>query len=78
MPLNNITITGQLGPGVTTTSKPFSDVVRLDFQLERAVLFIHYRNPGETFVQVQSYELANIATVTYTIASGAATVVAST
>lgn len=76
--MNNITITGQLGPGVTTTSKVFDDVAQLNFRSDDEVLDIHYRDSGNTTIKIASYQLSNIATVTYTIASGSATVVAST
>lgn len=74
--LNTITVTGKDGPGLSLTAQVFSDVVRLDFDYGVQVLFIHYKVNND--VKIAEIDLSSIATVTYTISLGSATITVST
>ncbi len=68
----SITVTGQLGPGFTITSKTFRNVSSINFDIGKSVLTIGYDNVFAEF------DLYTIATVTYTISSHVGTVTVST
>lgn len=72
---DKITITGTLGPDIDTTSLVFNNVQRLLFDVARQVLSITYLD-GNT-EKTADFDLYLVATVTYTIATHVATVVAS-
>jgi hypothetical protein len=76
MAVDNITVTGTLGAGVATTSLLFENVVSLLFDIRRQVLSIVYTD-GNTDKTVD-FDLYLVATVTYSVATHVATVVAST
>lgn len=69
---NNVTVTGKLGPGFTATSQVFSNVTNLSYDFSAQTLRIAQGSVITTF------DLYGIATVTYSVASHIATVVAST
>lgn len=73
---NKITVTGTLGPALAVTSLVFNNVQALDFKLVKGILEITYEDPiGNT--RITNFDLTLVTTVTYTISSGIATVVAS-
>lgn len=72
---DKITVTGTLGADVDTTSLVFNNVKRLLFDVDRQVLSITYLN-GNTD-KTADFDLFLVATVTYSIATHVATVVAS-
>jgi len=65
---DTLTATGVTGPGVALTTTVFNYVTDLDFQIARGVLKVTHQK-GITDV-----ELSTITTITYTIATGVATV----
>lgn len=74
---DNITVTGQTGPGLTVTSLVFNNIRELNFQIARSVLEIVYDDPvGNT--KTTHFDLYTIVTVTYTISTHVATVTVST
>jgi len=77
MALNNLTITGKIGPGTTITSLLFSNVQVIDFDFVKQVITVTYLTAGGD-KKIQTFDLAVEATVTYTIASGVATITIST
>lgn len=72
MAVNNITVTGKIGPGLTDTSQLFNDITKVTFDIAEQVLIIAQGSVITTF------DLNGIATVTYSITSHIATLVAST
>lgn len=75
MAVNNVTVTGKTGPGLTETSKLYNNVTRVNIDLLKQVVQISYDYPN---VKIEEFDLAQIATVTYTIASQIATIAFST
>ena len=73
MSSGNLTITGITGPGESVTSKVISDVKSIEFNIAKNVIKVTY---GDNY-DIIYFEYANIATVTYTIASGVATIAVS-
>lgn len=71
---NNITVTGKTGPGITETSKVYSDVnwFKVDYTVN--VITINY---GLVNAKTAEVDLYGIATFTYTISSHSATVAVS-
>lgn len=76
MATNKVTYTGTIGPGNTVTSLVFNDVVDLRFNFIEQTVTISYTTAGA--MKVVTLSLSNEATVTYTIATGIATVAIST
>lgn len=72
---DKITITGTLGPDIDVTSLIFNNVTELNFLIDRQVLEIKYN--VQNTIKTVHFDLYTIATVTYTISSHVATVVAS-
>lgn len=75
---NNLTITGKVGPGTTVTSLIFTNVDEINFHLTDKVLEVKYFTDGSNNLEIQHFDLAVEATVTYTISAGVATIVIST
>lgn len=73
--LAKITVTGKTGPGLTETSQVYNNVTKLTFDYIVGILFIEYGYPNVVRAEV---DLFDIATLSYTIGTHAATVVAST
>jgi len=73
--LGKITVTGKEGPGLTETAQVYNNVTDLEFNYITMILFISYDYPNVKRAEVDLYD---IATLTYTIANHAATIVAST
>ena len=73
--LGKITVTGKEGPGLTETAQVYNNVTKLTYDYLVMILFIEYDYPNVKRAEVDLYD---IATMTYTIANHAATVVAST
>jgi hypothetical protein len=71
---SKITVTGTLGPAKTVTAKIFNDVTAIEFMIARGILRVYYAIPTVVFVD---FDLSLVATVTYTIATGNATVTVS-
>lgn len=70
---SQITVTLDLGPDIANTAKVYSNVVDVDFQLDRKVLAIRQSDPNK----ITEFDFANAATVTYTISGGNSTIVVS-
>lgn len=77
MAVNNVTITGKLGPGITTTALVLNNVRSITFDYDENTLTVSYVDASGA-PKIQSWDLYGIATVTYSITSHIATVVAST
>ena len=60
------TVTGKTGPDQALTAAVLASVKGIDFQFDRNVVGIRYGDPEKTIY----VELANIATVTFTIVTG--------
>lgn len=73
--LGTATITGKEGPGITETAQVYHNVTKLTFDYIVGILFIEYGYPNVVRAEV---DLFDIATLSYTIGTHAATVVAST
>lgn len=73
---NNITVTSTTGPGLSLTSQLFNNVTNLNFDYLAGVLTITWNDPLQGSKKT-AVSLSSITTVTYTISSGIATVVAS-
>lgn len=65
-----VTITSTTGPGQTVTAQVFTDVVDVEVDFVKNTLAITRSGAGSTIY----YDYSAIATVTWTIASGAATI----
>lgn len=61
-----LTYTGSLGPGEAVTSKVFSDVTDLDFDLAGEVLTVTYGTPSKK----QALSLHATTAVAFTISAG--------
>lgn len=57
------------GPGKAVATNTINDVLSLDFDIAAGVLFVKHGNG-----KIQDFDLSLIATVTYSIASGVATI----
>jgi hypothetical protein len=60
------TVTAKTGPDQALTATVLSDVKGIDYQFDREVVGIRYGSPEKTVY----IELANIATVTFTLVTG--------
>lgn len=69
---DNITVTAKTGPAVTATSRVFTGVKKVEFDLEKQVLHV-----TDSDNRVWDYDLYGSTTVTYTVASHIATVAVS-
>ena len=74
----NTTITGQIGPGQTITSQLFPNTSSIKFDITANVIEVRWTPAGKATGQIAYIEYSNIATVTYTISAGVATITVST
>lgn len=75
---SQVTFTGQLGAGVTVTSKVFTNIIRLDLDIARGVAGIYQQMSATEPPAVTWVSISASATLTDTIASGNHTIVIST
>lgn len=67
-----VTITGKIGPGLTATSLELDGVTSIDFQIANNTIAISQND------KVPTFDLDDIATVTYTISGVTTTITIST
>lgn len=70
----NATVTGINGPGVALTSQSFPNVSTISFNIASNTIMIDWTPTGKNTTQRSFIQYSNIATVTYTISSGVATI----
>jgi len=76
MAVDTVTVTGQIGPGLTVTSLVLSNVTSISFLIASNVLRV-VNVVGNT-PKTTDFDLRTIATVTYSISSHIATITVST
>lgn len=64
-----VTITSTIGPGITATATVFTNVVGVEVDFEKNTLKV--RHAGGRLISY--YDYSAIATITWTVASGAST-----
>lgn len=74
----NVTITGQTGPGITNTAIVLPNVTNIRFNIGGNTIEVTYTPTGQGTSKTVFYQYSNIATVTYTISAGVATITIST
>jgi len=74
----NTTVTGHTGPGLSVTSSSFPNTSSIKFDIASNVIEIRWTPTGKATGLISYIEYSDIATVTYTISAGVATITVST
>ena len=72
------TVTGHIGPGDSMTSQVFPNCANINFNIAAGTITIVWVPNGKATQIITHIEYSDIATVTYTISAGVATVTIST
>lgn len=74
MAVNKITVTGNLGPGISETSVVYNNVSSVNFQIDRQVVQIYYLEDSSQNQRHVEFNLYGTTTVTYSISGHIATI----